>query len=305
MEWARLFVEFLKIIIWPIVAIVVLFKLHPNLKQLAGRLKKFKTGDHEIEFHEVPKLESGKVSEKTVLQLEKGAEPSPTEPSSKALPTGPAQEPAPGPPMLPPSPEPPAGSAAEPALIEYAPAGAIVNAWSRLEDAMRHEIERLNLNEGRPSRSGRSMVVRLAKAGVIDPETEVAALQMSALRNRVAHLHELPTTSAATQFVETAEELIGRIRNGADRLRLAELIRDLRANVAQDVAVGPLRASGAASTEEGARVQAESRMGKWAAVRGGVIMMLSQRDAALLLSNGARAVRDPEEEIRHYPRGFA
>jgi hypothetical protein len=135
------------------------------------KLKKLKFGDKEIEFRDIPQLPAGD---------KKPAEETPQlAAQQKALPT-PAIEQAP---------------AAEPALVDYAPTGAFVNAWARMEDTMRREVERLSLTDGTTLLAARSLASRLVRADVIEDRAAEVIIQLSDLRNRVVHEASRPLST--------------------------------------------------------------------------------------------------------------
>jgi hypothetical protein len=95
-------------------------------------------------------------------------------------------------------------------------------------------------------------------------------------------------------FLDTTKELIRRLEAGADRVRVKMLLDELRAGSATEVLVGMLPSSGMGATLEAAEAAMLARRGKWGARRGGVRMMVSERDASLLIRNGATLKNDPE-----------
>jgi hypothetical protein len=75
---------------------------------------------------------------------------------------------------------------------------------------------------------------------------------------------------------------------GSDLVRLGQLFLALRPNAPSEIVVTPLRASGTGSTEETVRAQIEARRDFWEATYGEASVLVSGRDAALLLHAGAR-----------------
>lgn len=262
-DWA-LVVEALKALAWPIVVLVLGWRLHPNIKQLAERVKKLKIGDKEIELSEVPKPPA----------LPPGdAKPAIATAELKQLPE--PSDPAP---------------AAEPALVEYAPGGAVVNAWAKLEEVMRRESERVGSGVV-PATAG-ALINQLSILGVIPHELDPVVRELREIRNRVVHAGENPTVAAATQFVATVEEIIAVMEVMSDAIKLQMLKGDLKVKTASEVTVYPLRVYGIGTTEETVQAQMTARRGKWGAAAGGVRMMISERDASLLLKDGATLSRD-------------
>lgn len=181
-------------------------------------------------------------------------------------------------------------------LADAAPAAAIITAWTRLEDIIvrnAHRVRVVDANEIRPGQIV-SLLKRLLDAGVIDQESLAALMAVRTLRNKVVHSWDETRSisgETAAKFVGAADELGARVRSGADRVHLATLLSDLRANNAAEVTVGPLATSAVSGSPEAARDMAEARRGKWGAQTRAVSSLVSEEDAALLLQHGAKYKR--------------
>lgn len=314
MDWLTFVVAFLGKVAWPVTSIVLTMLLRAPIAAAIKRVRKFKAGGTEFE------LDKGEVlsfPENVTLALPAGSEAQPkAEPSNTPEPV-PAQ-PKPEAPTKPsdekPSP-PETGStatvneindaiwrswsgittAAEPALVDFSPAGAIVNAFSRLQRLVWNESERVGLPV--ETKSFPELLAALRLAGVLDDQSVMVGARLGGVRNRIVQKGETPTADAAQKFVDSTNEFIKRLEEGSDRARLAQLISALRIEHMQEVFVGPLRIIGIGATEEAVQAQMEARRDKWAAARPGVIQLVSARDAALLISVGAQR-GDPEATAR-------
>ena len=307
MDWA-LAVEVIKAIAWPIVlfyGIVTVrgFKLGPVL----DRLKSGKIGPVEIsllEPKEVPQLPAttGIVEATGTAAGTSTAKGVGTSTIDARTPTPPPAAPPAAPPAMPLPPAPPLdpGPAAEPALVEFAPAGAIVNAWARFEEVVRRDGTRLGV--ARASRPGAVVQVMsdLRDLGVVAPDIVTVTQSMMRVRNEVVHPGKdgvrVPTTEAAQQFVETIDGLIERVELGSDVIRLRQLREQLGNPPPGIVRVGRLVGGGRSSTIEAAHAMAEARRGMWGARALSTMSMITDRDASLLLADGAILVRDIERD---------
>jgi hypothetical protein len=263
MDWV-IVVELVKALAWPVVVVILALTARPIIRGVADRIKKLKAAGAEIELGDVPRPPE-----------------LPPPPDQKALPAPPEV------PQLEPSPPP-----AEPDLVRFAPDGAVVNAWARLEEAMRREAVRHEVvapNEGQlvvPA-----LIRRLKDAGVVDSGMDIAE-SLRRLRNDAVHAGKPFTEDAAVQFVQTVDGLIQLLEQQSDRKQLARIFKTLRVNATdpeelKQVVVGPLTATGTSGDPEVAAQIARVRGGHWGARYKGVTMMISERDAALLRARGA------------------
>jgi hypothetical protein len=171
----------------------------------------------------------------------------------------------------------------------------VVNAWARFEDVLRREATWLGLIKANERFvTARTLIARLRDDQVIDAVSAAVATQLGDIRNQTAHNVMTPNVDAAAQFVETAGELIARVEFAATQVRLVQLMTELKAQTMADVRVGRLRGGGRSASIEVAREMAERRRGQWAARAKGVVLAISERDAAVLLEEGAKLVDDPE-----------
>jgi hypothetical protein len=263
MTW---WVELVKALAWPTVVLLLGWPLRKHAKALVDRVKRIKAGGNEIELGEVPQPS----------QLER-----PKEPEQKALP--PPKE----------TPQLEAGQpAAAPDLLVYAPGGAVVNAWARLENMMRQQAIRLEVLA--PNEAGvlaGALITRLLDTNAIDEHTAGLVRTLLQMRQAVVHEGAAISTAAAARYVDTAESLMRTIETFGDIIYQRRILEQLKVDVwkpeqMREVVVGPL----ANVTKTGFLV---NRSGWWAARRGGVIIKISERDAALLLARGAQ-LGDPE-----------
>lgn len=306
MTWALL-VELVKALAWPLVvafAIVTVrgFKIGP----IFNRLKSGKIGPVEVSFlepKEVPLLPAGTTPASVVVEATGTAAGTST---MKVVGTSTTDEPPTPPPSTPPSlPPPPApvpdpGPAAEPALVEFAPAGAIVNAWARFEEVVRREGTRLGVPRAERAGGVMHVVNGLVMFGVIAADLAVVAQSLFKVRNEVAHPGKdgvrVPTSEAAQRYVETVDGLIDRLELNTDVIRLKQLREQLGNPPPGIVRVGQLRGGGVGANPDAARRMADARRGMWAARAFGTIMAISDRDASVLISDGATLVRDIEND---------
>lgn len=258
---------------WPVVVLLLGWPLRKHIKALADRVKRIKGGGVEIELGDVP----------SNVQLE-----APTQQADQKA--------------LPPPKETPQLEAGQPGaegdLVSYAPDGAVINAWARLEDTMRREAARLEVlgaNEGAVSAG--SVITRLLDANVIDDRVAKLARQLWELRNKVTHGARVAEVAAA-RFVDTADSLIRTIETYGDISQLRRIFAKLRVDFTnqdhvRQIRVGPLSAIGVSASDEAAADMARRRSKMWAASANRVIMAVTERDAALLLARGA-TLGDPE-----------
>jgi hypothetical protein len=274
MEWVKLAIDLLKTLAWPVVVLILGLKSKPLLQGIIDRVKRIKAGGSEIELVDVPS--------RPQLEATNGPQPEKALPAPKETPQLEAGQPA-----------------AEPDLVSYAPAGAVINAWSRVEETMRREAVRLGLldaNEGGVSAG--SLITRLRDANLIDAEAAQFAQRLWQLRNQVVHKNARVTEVAAAQFVDTADSLMRTIEMYSDINQLRRIFKELRVDdtnqeQVSQIIVGRLSATANSADPAAAARMARGRSGKWAARAGGVIMMVTERDAALLLARGAE-LGDPE-----------
>jgi hypothetical protein len=269
MEWAKLVLDFIGGIAWPLVVVVLGLNAKPLIKGAVERVRRLKAAGAEIELDAVPRPP----------QL-------PPPPEQKALPA-PKNNP---PPQL--EPEQPS---ADPELLRFAPAGAVVSAWGKLEQTMKREAIRLEVMA--PNETyvvPGSVMARLADAGAIGRDAIETVEGLRKVRNDIAHHHAEIAVDAAIQYIQTANVLIGSIELGSDRVRLERMLAQLRVKNIGDVRVGRLSASGVGATPEVAREMASNRRGMWSARAGAVRMMISERDAAVLVRVGAQLEPDIE-----------
>jgi hypothetical protein len=274
MEWVKLAIDLLKTLAWPVVVLILGLKSKPLLQGIIDRVKRIKAGGSEIELIDVPS--------RPQLEAPNGPQQEKALPAPKETPQLEAGQPA-----------------AEPDLVSYAPAGAVINAWSRLEETMRREAVRLGLldaNEGGVSAG--SLITRLRDANLIDAEAAQFAQRLWQLRNQVVHKNARVTEVAAAQFVDTADSLMRTIEMYSDINQLRRIFKELRVDYTNQeqvsqIIVGRLSATATSADPAAAARMVRGRSGKWAARAGGVIMMVTERDAALLLARGAE-LGDPE-----------
>lgn len=258
---------------WPAVTLFLAVYFRKSLSALVDRVKRLKQGDNEVEF-DVPRLE-----------VPKDGQGAPQKQLPAPADEAPVAEPEPAP-------------AAEPALVDYAPDGAIVNAWARFEETLRREALRIGLVDENERANLPTLLDRHRKLGTLSEENYQAAQAMRRIRNEVVHLAKRPTTEAATQFVTSVEALIAQLEAESDGAQLDRLLSSLRAQTVHDVRVGTMAAIGVSASETAAAEMARFRQGKWAAASHDVETIVSERDAALLLRHGATLVRDPEARAR-------
>lgn len=274
MEWVALCIELVKVAAWPLVVLILGFTLRDNLKGAVDRLLKIKSGENEITFGEVPK----------VPQL-------PAPPEQRQLP-------APAEPAAVPQLEPEQPRSAEADLVAFAPAGAIINSWSRLEDTMRREAVRLGLiGEDDVTRAlPASLIAQLRGAGALPEEGAKLVDRVRGIRNRVAHGASV-NEEVASLYVDGVDSIIFSLELSTDIIQVARILQQLKVTDASKVEVGRLSSSGHGFTMEAAREMARSRRGKWLAAVGGATMMITERDAALLLTRGAQLNEDTEQRV--------
>ncbi|HEY4178750.1 MAG TPA: hypothetical protein VGM90_18010 [Kofleriaceae bacterium] len=264
MDWTVV-VELVKALAWPVVVVFLGLTAKPLIKGIADRVKVIKAGGNEIQLDDVPKPKQLEAPKEEVKLL--------------AAPKEPQLE-------LPPAP------VAEPDLVSYAPAGAVINAWSRVEDVLRREAIRLGLlTPNEASMSVAPLVARFKAANLINVDTEIAVLQLRLLRNQVAHSQAKVSQAAAEQFVDTAEYAIKAIEAYADINQLRRIfgklgVDDTDPEQVKKILVGRLSNFGIKPADERTRAL-------WGAKLSDVLAVVTERDAALLLARGAELGGDP------------
>jgi hypothetical protein len=176
-------------------------------------------------------------------------------------------------------------------LAREAPIGAVIAAWVRLEEAVYRGAERLQITSGEgwePTKSIPSLLKRMNIAGAIDSERLGAILTLREIRNRVVHFVGEPATAdQAADYRDVVDKLVRRVAIGTENVRIQSLLKELDADAASKITVGPLATIGVSGAEEAAKAMAHGRRENWGAKSGSVTMMVSQDDAALLLQYGA------------------
>jgi hypothetical protein len=264
-DWA-LVVELVKAIAWPITAAYA-------LKKYAPIIKKLKIGENEIELRDVP--EPKKLEESSTRALPEG--------ERKALPA---------PTMLR-----DLAPYTDIALIEYAPTGAIISAWARLEEVMEREARRLGLVKDGERLRASDLARRLLGAEIITPQYPRILDQLRMLRNRVAHEGAAVSHEAAERYVESVDDLIRVIEMNADALRARQLCEQLEVSRPGELRVGMLNALGGGPTRESAIETLRKLWGRWLASSKSRSIEVEPRDALALLQAGAEYSLDPSRML--------
>lgn len=254
---------------WLAAAVVIAFVFRKPIAELIGNITKFKIGSLEGEVR------------KELKQL-----PAPTEPKWEpaAIDADAANQlPAPAELALP---------AADSDVIQSAPSGAVVEAWSKLEDSLRDAVRRLDLRSlsDREPTNALTLAKRLLNAEAIDSTKFETIMTLRQLRNRIVHSWaEASSLSAdvAAEFVRKAGEVDHSIRVGRDRLRTEALLGNLGTEDVKDVAVWPLALVGIGEDRYSSTAMAQARVGRWGARFGQHYLEISAEDAAMLINRGA------------------
>lgn len=283
MDWALL-VDLLKSFAWPVVVYLLGRQAMPMLKGVFERIKTLRAGDKVIELGDVPKPPE-----------------LPPPPDQKALPPGenkPEQK------QLPP-PSDPQPQLAQPTnlpaadLLTFNSTAGVVLSWSRLEETMRREairLEVLGAEEGFINPA--SIITRLVQRNLISDEQAADINRLRTIRNELLHGRTVITQPAAEKYVVSVESHIRSIEAYADINQLRRIFGQLHVDYTDQeqvkrIRVGRLSATGVSADPEAAAGMARRRANTWAASTGGVIMQVTERDAALLLARGAQQ-GDPE-----------
>ena len=261
-DWALL-VDLLKTWAWPAVVLILGLRARPLVEKVLDRVKRIKAGGNEVEM-----ITAGDVPKP---QLEAPKEP---QPDQKPLPP-PKENP---PPQL----EPEQPAAAEPDLVAYAPEGAVIQAWGRFEETLRKEASRtevLSTHLGKPRRGTpiAALINGLHQEGVLADDRAEQAKKLLKIRNEVAHGVRI-ASSAASQFVATTESLIRDLEASADAYQLKRIFRRLRVESVNPDEIRKVRVF---------RLPPDRLGGEWAVQGDNVAMMVTERDAALLVGRGA------------------
>lgn len=301
LHWTLLLVEVLKAVAWPIVVVLLGWWMHEPVRKLLGsaRPKTLKGPGFEVEMEKVEELVEAKVA-----QL-----PPPTTPllppitgrsditlaPMTAEGTGTVSAPPPelvgAPKEVAPQPE-----RVEADLVQYAPVGAIIAGWQKLEAIMRRAAARLSPTFDESARHVRpvDVVAALLSAGVLDGETLASVKSLQVIRNEAAHGTEEEITAArAARFLEVRDRIASLVEIGIDSVRHKQLLELLKVDSADKITVGRLLAGGTGASLEAARETARARAGKWGAKAGGITTMIFEDDARMLLRHGARYQEKP------------
>lgn len=187
------------------------------------------------------------------------------------------------------------GSVEKNTIVQYAPLGAILVAWKKIEQTALRAFSivgpvREYYEEKRLLYTSEALNV-LHELGVLDEDTHAVTRELNRLRNGFAHSSAEDadiTVATAQDFVEVAEEISRRIIAGTDRLRLDVLLKELQTSTTSDIEVGPLSATGMSEDKEISTEDARSKARQWKARTKTASMVVSTEDASILLRHGAR-----------------
>lgn len=161
------------ILAWPITIIVVVMMLRAPLSELVPTLKKLKYKDLELEFEK----EANKILAEAERELPEPPKPEPVEHEDSGI---------------------------RFSLRRLEPADEIMKSWRNLELKLREMS-----GEESSKRSTGYMVRELAKTGAISTEMSKLILELSSLRNKVAHTDEEAISyNASLSFSESVNRVL-------------------------------------------------------------------------------------------------
>lgn len=170
----------IEILVWPITTIIVVMLLRSPLSELVVTLKKLKYKDLELEFE--------KEANKILADVERD---------------------------LPEPPKPEVKETKDPGVLfsrrRLDPAVEIMESWRHLELKLR------GLSGDLSNQKSIGQIIReLSKSGKISKETSKAVLELSSLRNRVAHTHEEVITYNLSSSVKESISRIMAVLESSD-----------------------------------------------------------------------------------------
>lgn len=176
----EMLVEIIKTVIWPATLIISVVVLRKGILELIPNLKKLRYKDLEVEFEkEAIKLRA--IIERDIPYIE---------PPEEKLTEMQVSEHRP-----------------QYSIRKLSPSGFILHEWTKIEKEIISLMKRHNVND-QYSNSIRSMTEKLREQKIIDSATEDALLELSAYRNKVAHVHEdLINDDMSSAFNESAKRI--------------------------------------------------------------------------------------------------
>jgi hypothetical protein len=191
-------------------------------------------------------------------------------------------------------------------IIRFAPTGAIVDAWARLEGALWNAVTRLAPLTGGSSENvpiGLPMMLdTLLRINVIDDKYQAMVLNISSIRNQIVHNWNTVagmSSDIALSVVRVAQELTAFLGDRVENILLKRILSNLRTDNAKNVTMWPLALVGSGSSSEAAEAMARARVGKWGANAGENYIDLTEDEVRLLHAHGAtKLLANREGDIR-------